>query len=156
VTRTGRIAAGAGAVLALGASLAAVLIREPDRPGQRPLDTSVVTLAIEPFRTRAPAPQAWRADEFAASLATRLMHMPGLEVRLVPTGAARTTDFILRGDVTAREGRLVIETRLFEAEGGAPVWTATYWRDDQVTSSSVKDVAGGAAEALYGQLARGR
>ena len=154
MTRTGRIVAGAGAVLALGASFVAVLTREPDRPGQRPLDTTVATLAIEPFRTREPAPRAWRADEFAESLATRLMHMPGLDVRLVPTGTARTTDFILRGDVTARAGRLVIETRLYEAEGGTPVWTATYWRDDRVTLSSVKDVAGGAAEALYGQLAR--
>ena len=154
MTRTGRIVAGAGAVLALGASFVAVLTREPDRPGQRTLDTTVVTLAIEPFRTLAPAPQAWRADAFAESLATRLMHMPGLAVRLVPAGSARTTDFILRGDVTTREGRLVIETRLYEAAGGAPVWTATYWRDDQVTSRSVKDVAGGAAEALYGQLAR--
>jgi TolB-like protein len=154
VTRTARFLAGAGAAVALGASVVAVLTRASDGPRQRPLDTALVTLAIEPFRLLEPAPQGWMADEFAESLATRLNHMPGLDVRLAAAGATGTVDFTLRGDVTAREGRIVIETRLYEAQGGTAVWTATYWRGEPVPLSLVSDVAGGAAEALYGQLPR--
>jgi hypothetical protein len=125
VTRTARFLAGAGAAVALGASVVAVLPRASDGPRQRPLDTALVTLAIEPFRLLEPAPQGWMADEFAESLATRLNHMPGLDVRLAAAGAT-----------------------------GTAVWTATYWRGEPVPLSLVSDVAGGAAEALYGQLPR--
>jgi hypothetical protein len=152
---TGKVVIGVGTlVLLLGGTILPVLVRNPPRPRAPAASGSTATLAIELFRTVVPAPQSWTAPVFAESLAARLRRMPGLEIQIADAGAGHTSEFILRGDATLREGRLVIATRLFQQEKRSPVWTATYWASDTASTSLVQEVASGVAEALYGQLAR--
>jgi TolB-like protein len=90
----------------------------------------------------------------AESLATRLTGVQGLQARVAQSGEASGADFIVRGDIAARDGRLVIATRLHQADRDEVLWTATFWRKDSVDSDLVGDLAAGLAEAIYGQLAR--
>ena len=112
------------------------------------------TLAVEVFHVGDPAPRSWTAVAFAESLAARLSRMPGLTVRLASDSFAPRTGFTIRGDVSARDGRLVIATRLYRRGGEDALWTATFWRTDSLTSDLVSDLAAAVAEAVYGQLAR--
>ncbi len=114
----------------------------------------LTTLMVEEFHTGDPAPRVWTAAAFAESLAARLARMPGLTVRVGGGSFGSETEFTVRGDVTAREGRLVIAARLYRVPGRDAVWTATFWRADSLTSDLVGDLAGGVAEAVYGALAR--
>jgi TolB-like protein len=111
------------------------------------------TLAVVPFRTGTPAPRSWAATVFAESLAARLARIPGLEPH-VSTGGAGSSDFVLRGEVSAKDGRLVVATRLIDQSNGETVWTATFWRTDAPNPNLAGELAADVAEALYGHLAR--
>ncbi len=91
---------------------------------------------------------------YADSLAARLGRMPGLTVRPAGGRFGPHSEFTVRGDVTARDGRLVVAARLFRRPSGDAVWTATFWRTDSLTSDLVSDLGAAVAEAVYGQLAR--
>lgn len=112
------------------------------------------TLAVEPFHTGDPAPRYWTSAAFAESLAARLTRMPGLTVRVGGSSFGSHTEFTVRGDVAARDGRLVIAARLYRDKEKDAVWTSTFWRADALTSNLVGDLAGGVAEAICGQIAR--
>jgi TolB-like protein len=81
--------------------------------------------------------------------------MPGLTVRPAGDTFGPYSEFTVRGDVTARDGRLVIATRLYRHPDERAVWTATFWRSDEITSDQVDDIAGAVAEAVYGLLELG-
>lgn len=119
-----------------------------------PTSGLTATLTVEPFDTGDPAPRYWTSAAFAESLAARLSRMPGLTVRVGGSSFGSHTEFTVRGDVTARDGRLVIAARLYRDTGRDAVWTSTFWRNDALTSDLVGDLAGGVAEAVYGHLAR--
>lgn len=111
------------------------------------------TLSVEAFHTIGPATRNWASMAFAESLATALARMPGLEVR-VDSGGSRPAQFALRGDVSARDGRLVIATRLFRSGERGAVWTATFWRSDGPNPTFAREVAADVGEALFGNVAR--
>lgn len=73
---------------------------------------------------------------------------------MASTGEPGGVDFTVRGEIAARDGRLVIATRLHQSGGDEILWTATFWRKDSIDSGLVSDLATGLAEAIYGQLAR--
>jgi TolB-like protein len=152
-----KLTAGASlALVLLGAVIAVTLTcgrREAVEAGGSPSGLTT-TLTIEPFRTPESAVIAWSQMSFAESLAAHLELMPGLEV-LVATGKrAVRTDFVLRGDFTMQDGRLVIVSRLYEKGEEPPIWTATFWRDRASNTNLVDNLAADLAEALYGHLAR--
>lgn len=108
------------------------------------------SITVEPFRATAPAPKGWAPEVFAESLATRLALVQGLRVTHGALGAA--TEYALRGDVSTRDGRLIMATRLWRAGEPSAVWTATFWRDDGPNRNLVEDIATGVAEALYADI----
>lgn len=108
------------------------------------------TITVEPFRSVAPAPKMWVPEVFAESLATRLALVQGLRVTHGALGPS--TDYALRGDVSARDGRLVMATRLWRTGEPSAVWTATFWRGDGPNRNLVEDIATGVAEALYADI----
>jgi len=112
-----------------------------------------VSLAVERFQALDPKPRSWMAGTFAESLAARLERLPGLDVHVSAVGDQHS-DFRLRGDVTAKDGRLVIAARLYRADEQQPLWTATFWRGDEPSPNLVADLAADVAEALYGHLGR--
>ena len=152
-----RVAAGAGAALAVLA-VAIVLATAWGRRSAAAVSTSTsgltATLSVEAFDVGDPPPRSWTSAAFAESLVARLALMPGLTVRVGGASFGSATEFTVRGDVTARDGRLVIAARLYLNTQRDAVWTATFWRADSLTSDLVGDLAGGVAEAIYGQLAR--
>ena len=120
-----------------------------------PSNSLTITLAVEAFRTTNSDSRSRVSTVFADSLSARLARLPGLTVRPPGGTFGPHTDFTVRGDVAARDGRLVIAARLYRRDGGKDaVWTATFWRSDSLTSGLVSDVAAAIAEATYGQLAR--
>lgn len=152
-----RVAVGAGAAFAvLGATIVALTVwrRRPAVVATSSSPRLTATLAVEAFRVGDPAPLHWGSAAFAESLGARLARMPGLTVRLAGGSFGLRSQFTVRGDVTARDGRLVIAARLYGNTDRDAVWSATFWRSDSMTSDLVGDVAGGVAEAIFGQLAR--
>ncbi len=108
-------------------------------------------LVVTPFQTDSSRRDPM-ARALADSLAVRLSKMPDLAAR-VGTGSPGT-EFVVRGDLAGRDGRLVIAARLHGAPRDSTLWTATFWRADSLTPSLVDDLAAGVAEAIYGHLAR--
>lgn len=142
---------GIGSVVAVGVAIA--ILWRP-RPAESAGTAGLTTrLAVERFALGEPPPQAWAREAFADSLAATLARMPGLAAT-VSTGSEPTAGYVLRGDVTSQQGRMVIAARLYAARESKAVWTATLWRKDARDSNIVKDLAADVAEALYGQLAR--
>jgi len=90
----------------------------------------------------------------AESLVARLAGVQGLQARVAAAEETAGADFVVRGEIGLRDGRLVIATRLHQAEATEVIWTATFWRKDSLDSDLVGDLASGLAEAIYGQLAR--
>lgn len=90
----------------------------------------------------------------AESLAARLGGLQGLQARVEAAWKAAGADFVVRGVIGLRDGRLVIVTRLYQTAVVQEIWTATFWRKDSLDSELVGDLASGLAEAIYGQLAR--
>jgi len=157
MTTTLKVALGAGAGLLVLSAIIGVATdwgRQRSTPEPRAGSGPTTTLAVEAFHTGNPAPRSWTSAAFAESLAARLARMPGLTVRVGGGSFGSATEFSVRGDVTARDGRLVIAARLYRVPGRDAVWTATFWRTDSLTSDLVGDLAGGVAEAVYGALAR--
>jgi TolB-like protein len=147
------LGAGIGAVLA-GGAIATLQVRTPRPSPGRGSSSPVAVLTVEPFGTLAPAPRFWSAATFGDSLATHLARAPGLDVRLMPSGDVRINAYILRGDARLQDGRLMIETRLYETGQDTPFWTATYWGGDTVASSLQEEIAADVTGALYTQLTR--
>jgi TolB-like protein len=152
-----KLTAGASlALVLLGAVIAVTLTcgrREAVEAGGSPSGLTT-TLTIEPFRTPESAVIAWSQMSFAESLAAHLERMPGLDVRVASGTDAVRTAFVLRGDITIQDGRLVIVSRLYEQGEEPPIWTATFWRDRASNANLVDNLAADLAEALYGHLAR--
>jgi hypothetical protein len=128
------------------------------RPGAADGDkvgaTNAATVAVETFATTDSGPKDWNGGAFADSLATRLGLMNVVTVVRHPDARKAGTDFALLGDVSLRNGRLVLGVRLWHGEDPAPSWTATFWRSEGPMSRLVDDVATGAAEALGAEIAR--
>jgi TolB-like protein len=90
----------------------------------------------------------------AESLAARLAGVQGLEARVASAEETAGADFVVRGEIGARDGRLVIATRLHESGVVQEIWSATFWRKESLDSDLIGDLASGIAEAIYGRLAR--
>jgi hypothetical protein len=153
-----KVAIGAAAALLVLVALilAGVALRRREMVGP-PRAGSVLAaiLIVEEFHAGDPAPRSWTSAAFADSLVARLSLMPGLTVRRAGGSFGPRSAFTVRGDVTARDGRLVIAARLYREQDRDAVWTATFWRTDSLTVELVSDLAAGVSEALYGELARG-
>ena len=109
-------------------------------------------MSVAAFQAHSPE-QRVLGSALAESLATRLARLPGLSARVA--GSERAPDFQVQGDLTHRDGRLVIAVRLYGTEPREPVWSGTFWSKDSLDTALVSDLAQGLAEAVYGQLARG-
>jgi TolB-like protein len=109
-------------------------------------------VTIAPFQAHS-AEQRALSTVLAESLATRLARLPGLSATVA--GSERAPDFQVQGDLTVRDGRLVIAVRLYGTEPRVPVWSGTFWSKDSLDTALISDLAQGLAEAVYGQLARG-
>jgi TolB-like protein len=109
-------------------------------------------VTIAPFEVHS-AGQRALSTVLAESLATRLGRLPGL--RAIVASGERAPNFRVQGDLTHRDGRLVIAVRLYRPEAREPLWSGTFWRKDSLDTALVSDLAQGLAEAVYGQLARG-
>jgi len=99
-------------------------------------------------------PPEWIPQVFAESLAVRLAAVKGLAAHVSNGTAGSGDDFWLGGEVTMRDNRLVITTRLRHADGQDPVWTATFWRSVGPIHNLVQDVSSAVVEAVYADLAR--
>lgn len=115
---------------------------------------NATTVAVEPFAIADSGPKNWDGGAFADSVAARLQLMNVVTVARHPDARKAGTDFALLGDVSSRNGRLVLGVRLWHGDDPAPAWTATFWRSDGPVSRLVDDVATGAAEALGAEIAR--
>lgn len=123
----------------------------PDRPsGSGGAAGLTATLSVAEFDPGAPAPASWISRRFADSVAARLKMVNGLTVIRDGRGA----DFILKGSIAAREGRLVLNAQLWHRGDAAAAWTATFWRSPDAITTLVEDVSTAAAGALYAELAR--
>lgn len=133
------------------ALLAAIACNNGDA---RRLDSTsglTATIGVEPFRSVAPNPAGWVSGVFADSLSTHLSRLRGLRVI---RDHQEPADFILRGDVTVRDARLVMSVRLSRPGEPSATWTSTFWRSNWNGSNLVQDVAAAVAEALYADVAR--
>lgn len=138
---------------ALSVGLAVLLAQCTVPPGgaQPGGDPTVHRLVVTPFQTdstrRDPMAQA-----LADSLVARLSGMPDLAAQVGEGNSG--AEFVVRGELAGRAGRLVIAARLHRAPRDSTLWTATFWRADSLTTGLVDDLASGLAEAIYGHLAR--
>jgi hypothetical protein len=140
------------ALLALGAGLV-LLWRGREGSPAAPVAGIAAALGVEPFAASG-APPAWPAALFADSLVAHLGRAPGLTLRHAGGAFGTDSDFTLRGEVSARDGRLVITASLSRGGERDAFWTATFWRDPTLTIDLVNDLAGAVVEAVYGELAR--
>jgi len=108
-------------------------------------------IVVTPFQADS-AERDLQGRAVAESLSVRLAGVQGLQARLGLE--AEGADFVVRGEIGARDGRLVIATRLQQAGASEVLWTATFWRKDSLDSELIGDLAAGVAEAIYGRLAR--
>jgi hypothetical protein len=113
----------------------------------------VQILSVLPFEPDSSA-RGHLSAALADSLVARLATLPGLEVRIGSAGLGRSSDLTVRGNLSVRDGRLVIAARLYGTENSVPLWTATFWRKESLNAELVTDLAQGLAEAIYGHLAR--
>lgn len=127
------------------------LLRTASVPANTVPATSV---GVAPFDTPGPGSLSSLPSALADSLADRLSRIPGLTVRS-RSGTVSTAEFVVRGEVAVREGQLVIHLRLHRRGMRNATWTATFWRENALTSGLVSDLAGSIGEAIYGQLALG-
>ena len=87
----------------------------------------------------------------ADSLASALSRLPGLTAEVAEASAPV---YAVLGDLSVRDGRLVIAARLYEGSRTEPLWSSTFWRRAELDTELVNDLAQGVAEAVYGEVAR--
>jgi len=110
-------------------------------------------IVVTPFRADSSRRES-QGRAVAESLAARLDGVQGLQARVAAGEETAGADFVVRGEIGSRDGRLVIATRLHHVGVTEQIWTATFWRKDSLDSELVGELASGLAEAIYGQLAR--
>lgn len=145
------LAAAAVVIVALGVVLAMSMKGPPTPDSALAADEGLrISLAVQPFQVGDSVPGTWASTAFADSLAARLSMVRGIQA------TANTNDgqFVLRGHVAMKEGRLILSTRLGREGSGDAVWTATFWRSTNSGSSVVSDLAAAVAEALFSESAR--
>jgi hypothetical protein len=109
-----------------------------------------VSLTVEPFEASDSVPATWSAASFADSLAAQLSLIRGIHAT---TQSART-NYVLRGHVTMKDGRLILATRLGRDGARDTVWTATFWRNAAAGNTVLTDVAQAVAEAVFNESAK--
>lgn len=87
----------------------------------------------------------------ADSLASALSRLPGIAADV---GEGAEYDYDIRGDLSVRDGRLILAVRLYRSRGTEPLWSSTYWRHAELSSELVTDLAQGVGEAVFGEVAR--
>jgi hypothetical protein len=126
--------------------------RDQERPNAI-LAGSPVSISIKRFAASDGLIASWNSVAFADSLAAHLTSVRGLDVWVEK--AATPSDFILHGEVTRRDGRLVITASLGrDVDDKSKVWTATYWRAVNPGPDLAQDIAAGVAEAVALELVR--
>lgn len=145
------LAAAAVVIVALGALLA-MSLKDATGPGTAlAVDEGLtISLAVEPFEVGDSVPGTWDATAFADSLAARLSMVRGIHATVSMSDA----QFILRGHVAMKEGRLILAARLGREGRRDTVWTATFWRSASSGSSVLSDLAAAVAEAVFSESAR--
>ena len=106
-------------------------------------------VGIVPFRSEYPGRELL-GGVLADSLVARLEPLPSLSAGVGTSGS----DYTIQGDIAIKDNRLVIAARLYETGGAIPLWSATFWRKDSLTTELVGDLAAGIAEALLGHMGR--
>lgn len=139
-------------VAAVGA-VGVALVMKQRPPAWNGAGTPPQRVTVDPFRFQAEG-QHWSGEVLAESLAARLAGVPGLAVRVAGGSFGPGPDLTVGGDISLRDGRLVITARLFAESVKEPLWTATYWRKDSLSPELVGDVSAGMAEAIAGHLVR--
>ena len=109
-----------------------------------------VSLSVEPFEVGDSVPSAWNATSFADSLAAQLSLIRGIQAVSRSTSA----QYVVRGHITMKDGRLVLATRLGRDGARDTVWTATFWRSASSSNSVLADVAQAVAEAVFNESAK--
>jgi hypothetical protein len=135
-----------GVAVIMLAALVAMGIRGLREPKKAPApDRGLsISLAVEPFMVGDSVPGNWASTAFADSLASRLSMVRGI-LTTANTGDAQ---YVLNGNVSMKEGRLILATRLGRPGGRDTVWTATFWRSATSGSSVLSDLASAVAEAV--------
>jgi TolB-like protein len=142
-----------GAIVAIGALAVVTIVlarRSPSDGGAGPNDSH---LGVIPFRAASSNLEPLGAT-LAESLASRLTRLPGLTATVQREWLGRSSEFTVRGEVAARDGRFVVTAQLEGGSGNTSLWTGTLWRKDSLDSALVSDLAASLAEAIYGHLAR--
>jgi len=141
-------------LMGLGLLAGGVLLWRSGSPTTRAVPPGELQhLSILPFDADSAA-RRQLAAALADSLVARLATLPGLDARVGSAGFGRSSDLTIRGNLAARDGRLVITARLYGAQDQDPLWTATFWRKESLNAELVTDLSQGLAEAIYGHLAR--
>ena len=109
-----------------------------------------VSLSVEPFEVGDSVPSDWSASSFADSLATRLSLIRGIQAASPSTNA----QYVVRGHVTMKDGRLILATWLGRDGARDTVWTATFWRSASSGHTVLTDLAQAVAEAVFAESAR--
>ena len=109
-----------------------------------------VSIAVEPFEVGDSVPAEWNAATFSDSLAAQLSLIQGISA----ASRGLRARYVLRGNVSMKEGRMILATRLGRDGERDTVWTATFWRSATSGSSVLTDLAQAVAEAAFSQSAR--
>ena len=109
-----------------------------------------VSLAIAPFAIGDSVASEWDASHLADSLADYLSKVPGIHA----TANSTKGEYVLRGDVSMKNGRLILTTRLGREDNRDDLWTATFWRSAESGRTVIPDLASAVAEAVLVQSAR--
>lgn len=137
----------AGLVGALGVALAVWLMANRHVPEGAPAQGLRISLAVEPFEVADSVDAQWDPAGFADSLASQLSVVPGIHAAANSSNAR----YVLRGNVTIKDGRLILATRLGRDGERDTIWTATFWRSTTSGGSVLADVASAVAEAVMSE-----
>lgn len=125
-----------------------VMIRDAPTPVSA-ANGLTVAVAVEAFVVGESVSGNWSTDAFAESLSVQLASYRG--IRVVDRPSAQ---FVLSGNVSTKDGRLILATRLSRGGKRDPVWTATFWRSAASGNSALSDLSSAVAEAVLVESAR--
>jgi len=127
-------------------SVAALLLRRQRPPAWADSIGTKERILVASFRVES-IPKNWSPQVFAESLAARLRAHPGVDARATSEQATEA-DYLVDGEITAREGGVIVAIRLRPGGQRAASWSATFWRDKLEDESLARDLALAVAEEL--------
>ena len=133
---------GAAAILVLAA--AALMVIRKDRIEWSGTPSGMTRIRVARFR--ADSVSGWGHGAMEDSIASQLSRS---EIHVARVGGEDSdADYVVEGDVSPEDGRVVISLRLRPSGQRTPIWQATYWRNVAGDSSLVRDLAAAVDKAL--------